>query len=146
MEDLQKLIHEEGFEALRIYRDNNTPDFDIARLLQNIGRLYSMKNDDEKALQFFEDAFSLMKKERSEDSIDVLSIKNDIADALQERGNCRAATRVYEELLPDCYNKFGENSYNTYICEGNLAELYSRMKEFDKAQKLRQRAIDGLFG
>lgn len=133
------------FEALRIYREKDARDFDTARLLQNIGRLYEAKVDDEKALQFYEDALSLMKKERAEDNIDVLSIRNDIAGVLKDMGNFRAAERVYEELLQDCYDKFGENSYNTYICEGNLAELYSIMKEFDKAHKLRQRAMDGFF-
>ena len=133
------------FEALRIYRENQATDFDTARLLQNIGRLYEEKVDDEKALQFYEDALSLMKKERPEDNIDVLSIRNDIAGVLKDMGNFRASANVYEELLQDCYDKFGENSYNTYICEGNLAELYSIMKEFDKAHKLRQRAMEGFF-
>lgn len=130
-------------EALRIYRNKQASAFDTATLLQDIGHLYDYKRNYEKSLNYYEDALALLEKDYPEDSVDILSLKNDIAGALEKTGNTRAAQKVYEELLTDCYEKFGEDSYNTYVCEGNLAGLYRDTKDFEKAISLRKRALDG---
>lgn len=75
--------------------------------------MFSIRRIHGKSLNYYEDALALVEKDFPEDSVDILSLKNDIAGALDGMGNTRAAQKVYEELLSDCYEKFGEDSYNT---------------------------------
>lgn len=107
--------------------------------------MFSIRRIHGKSLNYYEDALVLIEKDFPEDSVDILSRKNDIASALDGMGNTRAAQKVYEELLSDCYEKLGEDSYNTYVCEGNLAGLYRSSKNFEKWLHLRKRALDGFF-
>jgi signal transduction histidine kinase len=119
-------------KSLEIYQSalNMTNNIDSkALLLSNIGNIFSMRDDKEKALKYFFESLGFEEKVVNKKSIS--DTYSNIAIIYEDQGKYEDALKFYKK----CYSlELATNNINGASTSNiNIGSLYAKMREYDKA-------------
>jgi len=119
-------------KALGIYQGalNMTNNIDSKALLSgNIGNIFSMRGDNEKALKYYFESLSFEEKVVNKKSIS--DTYSNIAIIYEDQGKYEEALKYYKK----CYElEIATNNINGASTSNiNIGSLYAKMREYDKA-------------
>lgn len=127
--------------ALELQRPLGDDHEDTIALFSELGWAYVLRRDDDKAGTVLEDAFE--RAERVLGHLDelTLSIRNNLATALENLGRIEEAEEHFEICLRDMPVALGQGSWQQVTVMGNLAGLYSRSGRLGEALRVSEDAL-----
>lgn len=133
----------EYFRQVKEYAENTEGcEYEKIFSVQSIGRIYDDLGERDKALDILQQAYDIAVDEYGEESVDSLSILNDIAGIFQTIGDLDKSLELKKRVLDTAVRLFGDNDHNTQMAKINLGNLYHEMGDYEQALKLKMSACE----
>ncbi len=115
------------YEALTLKEKINASDRSLSSTLLNLGLIWDLLEDSEKALDYYER--SLVLKRKLQDSLGISRLLSNISVVVKNQGDLDRTIALIEESIR--YNRTTNNLEQHYINHVNLGNVYKRKEEFD---------------
>jgi len=133
------LAVEEAFDVLpQVYK---SPHMELARLYRYAGLLEKHQGQYEAAKASVEKALKIHGELKNRDRKGVFACRVDLGLILDECGRGDDAVALFEELLVEAKELFGEGSVRYSACLNNLAQAHRMAASLNQAEKYYARAI-----
>lgn len=127
--------------SLAVYRERFGEARQVATILNNIGRVYYLKGDYERALTVYEEALSIRRKTLGPNSIDVAATVCNTGQTHHQRGNLETAMMYYKEFLELAQGRLGANHRDIAIIYKCMAEIHHERSEMLLAKVMYEKAL-----
>lgn len=121
--------------ALKMRRDWNSPDTDIAFSLVNRAKVDTWAGNWALAEPFAQDALAL-KRKIGDTQVSIMHSLNSVGNIAMGLGNFEDAEIYFNEAIEISTNLFGEKHGNTALYKENLGNIMFRQKRYDETLKL----------
>jgi len=129
-------------EALDIWNHCENSQQNIARVLNNIGRVYSNMEMHSDALDYFKKSLETHLAHSSEETPSIATCYNNIAGEYDSMGEYDKAIEYYNQALAIREKIFGSKDYllSAYNC--NIGVVYEKLQDYTKALDYYQQALN----
>lgn len=114
---------------------------DSSNLLNNIGCVYRVQGDYEKALEYYKKALIIKEQVLGIEHPSTATTYNNLADAYAKRGDCGNALKCLEIALTIYEKTLGSEHLNTAKAINNIGGVYCLLGDYAKALQYYKRAI-----
>ena len=130
-------------QSLELYRSCENKDLgSIATVLNNIGRVYYLRSEFNKALSMYQESLQTRKQLLGKDSIDVGATMYNIGQTLHQLGQNDASLVHYKEFLRIAKLNFGPKSRDVALVYKGMAEIHQERSELKMALYFYSQALD----
>lgn len=127
--------------ALQTKRNNGAEPLDLAETLLNFASLCDSSANFDRAFDLFEEARVIFEKELPANHEKTLFLKNGMAILLTNQKNFEEAAKIYEALVENRSEKFGDQSLELAATLFDFAFHYKVRAELDKSEQLFQQSL-----